>query len=262
MLLESSEENQSQKVIIPFETGSNTPPVNIDCTGITNSVMEAFQQSNKEEPDKMNKTISSQQEQLDRVLATMENLMKASNKDLNTPLVQPTIETHNYTPDHQNTVSIAGFDRWFNSVGGGKTSTVASSSTSHSKNKENLGEVEVLEKDQEYWHDATTNDYEEENTANGEEITSSIASASKVFWYKPLKQESLKMKLTKAATPVNCKFLLPKRTNKEIWSNMPTYARSTDVKLQKIQKCHSASVTMTLHAASKLTVASKDTLEK
>lgn len=124
---------------------------------------------------------------------------------------------------------------------GGKTNTGSNSSTtSQSKNNENLGEVDVLEKDQDYWH-ATTTDYEEENTANGKEITSSIEVRQR-FSGTNHQSESLKVKLAKATTPVNCKFLLPKRTNKEIWSNMPTYARLTDVKIQEIQKCHSASV--------------------
>ena len=114
-----------------------------------------------------------------------------------------------HSTSQQNAVSIAGSDRWFRSVNGGSTML---SDDSISIDKENVGYKAVLHKDQEYWH---THEYGEENIANGEKI-SSIASASKIFWHKPLKQEALEVKLGNAAIPSNCKFLLPKRTNKEV----------------------------------------------
>ena len=230
--------------------------------------MESFQKTNKVELDKMNQAIQSQQQQMDKVLSTIEHLLKAK-KDFNTPdgvpSKQPDVTNKNipdrvvsHSTSQQNAVSIAGSDRWFRSVNGGSTML---SDDSISVDKENIGDKAVLDKDQEYWH-TTTHEYEEENIANGEEISSSIASASKIFWHKPLKQEALKVKLGNAAIPSNCKFLLPKRTNKEVWSNMPTYARGTDIKLQETHKCYSASVTMTLRAASKLAIASQNMPDK
>ena len=106
-------------------------------------------------------------------------------------------------------------------------------------------------------YQASTDDFEKENRENGDEISSSLASAAKVIWHKTVKQEALKLKLDKASTPVNCAFLLPKRTNTEVWKNLPSYVRTGDVKLQEVQKQQAAPVVMILRAASELTEASK-----
>lgn len=68
----------------------------------------------------------------------------------------------------------------------------------------------------------------------------------------------LKRKLETAAIPSNCNFLLPKRTNTEIWKTLSNFHRSTDVKMQDIQNMHSASVAMLLKASSTLVEKSGD----
>lgn len=97
-------EFKDQKVIIPFETGENTPQVNIDCTGIINSVMDACQQGNNKEMAKTNTAIELQQKQMEQVLTTVGKLIEATNnKGLNTPdgvlIDQPKIKMHNNTPE-------------------------------------------------------------------------------------------------------------------------------------------------------------------
>ena len=114
-----------------------------------------------------------------------------------------------------------------------------------------------MEESQEFWHLAATQGYEDRSKASGQEVSSSLASAARVFWQKPIVPEVLRDKMDKAALPANCSFLVPKRTNSEIWTNLPSYVRSNDVKLQEIQKTHAAAATMILRAASDVTEASK-----
>ena len=111
---------------------------------------------------------------------------------------------------------------------------------------------ELEEPSQMYWNEAT-DDYVTTNQATGPEITSSIVGAAKIFWSRPLKQESLKKKLDLAAIPSNCEFFISKKVNPEIWSKMGTFNRSTDFKLQHAQSIHAAETTKMLRAASTLT---------
>lgn len=67
-----------------------------------------------------------------------------------------------------------------------------------------------------------------------------------------MKEEVYKKKMEGSKLPSNCPFLIPKRTNTEIWSNLSTFTRSTDVKIQEILSLHSSSVTVLLRAASDL----------
>ena len=110
---------------------------------------------------------------------------------------------------------------------------------------------ELEEPSQMYWNEAT-DDYVTTNQTTGPEITSSIAGEAKIFWSRPLKQESLKKKLDLAAIPSSCEFLVSKKVNPEIWSKMGTFNRSTDFKLQHAQSIHAAA-TKILRVASILT---------
>ena len=83
-------------------------------------------------------------------------------------------------------------------------------------------------------------------------ISSSIASASKTFWEKPLKEDSFKRKLEAGKLPSNCTYLTTKLTNPEIFKNLPTFQRTVDSKIQDIQKVHAASVSLLLTTASYL----------
>lgn len=161
------------------------------------------------------------------------------------------------TSSHQKTsfdgVSITGSNLWFRSL-------VQPSSEGDDEDKENSTVKGLDPKDtsQEYWHKSTT-DYEEDNKASGPEISSSVACAAKVFWQKRLKGEAFKRKIDEAATPSNCGFLLPKRTNTEIWKTLSSYHRTTDIKMQEIQSTHAASVTMMLRASSDLVESARET---
>jgi len=80
----------------------------------------------------------------------------------------------------------------------------------------------VLEESQEFWHKAATQDYEDVTNAIGEEVSSSIAGATKVLWQKLLLEDILKEKMSNAVTPANCSYLIPKRINTEVWSTIPS----------------------------------------
>lgn len=153
-------------------------------------------------------------------------------------------------------VSISGSNRWFGSIDGRRPSSSEGGSFSQegtstprngaSSEKE---DVPVVKGSQEFWQQAATKGYEDKSKACGQEISSSLACAAKVFWQKPMVTETLKEKIENAALPANCSFLVPKRTDAEIWSNLPSFTRSADVKLQEIQKTHAAATTMVLRAA-------------
>ena len=163
-------------------------------------------------------------------------------------------------------ISLVGSNVWFNSVrdqSSIKPSTARSASTTESKENKKPGkeEEDVHEPSQVYWQD-TTIDYET-NQATGAEIAeSSIASAAKIIWHRPLKETVLTQRLEAAKTPANCPFLLPKKVNTEIWSKMGTFNRTSDCKLQDALKFHAASTTMMLKAASTLTSCFKEKMPK
>lgn len=108
----------------------------------------------------------------------------------------------------------------------------------------------VLDEEQEYWQD-TVNEYTQQEEY-GPEISSPIATASKTFWQKPLTEEKSANKLKNNLTPENCKYLVPKRVNKEVWGNVTSSQRTNDMKLQKVQKIAAASLTSMLKVASTL----------
>ena len=68
------------------------------------------------------------------------------------------------------------------------------------------------DEDQKYWRQST----EEYNdvVVVGPEISSSIASATKIFWEKPLSEDKLKSKIESGKLPANCGFMKTKRCNK------------------------------------------------
>ena len=101
----------------------------------------------------------------------------------------------------------------------------------------------MLEEYQAYWQDSL-GDYGDPDVY-GSEISSSIASASKTFREKPLKEDSFKR-------TSNCTYLTTKLTNPEIFKNLPTFQRTVDSKIQDIQKVHAASVSLLLTTTSYL----------
>ena len=153
-------------------------------------------------------------------------------------------------------LSVHGSNLWF---GQGDQQSTKSPSLVHqsrqsaaaSPSQKTQQNGECHDADQTYWQQSTM-EYED-NPDFGPEISSSIAGAAKIFWHKPLKDDAFNIKLKSALTPSNCTFLEPPRSNREIWTTLSGPMRSTDAKLQEIQKTHSASVTMLLKAAASLT---------
>lgn len=246
-------------------------PFEIDLSQITNTLRDEIKQA--QEP---------QQQQINELVKIVNMLVHRPNANMAPPPVENNVSETGpnvikLTPPAEDTISIAGSNRWFGSVDLGdksypstETSTITKSnqqSSSHGGNgstksgKSPSKASDTEEPSQMYWNEAT-DDYVATNQATGPEITSSIAGAAKIFWSRPLKQESLKKKLEQAVIPSNCEFLMSKKVNSEIWTKMGTFNRSTDFKLQHAQSIHSAATTKMLRAASTLTGLFKEKMPK
>ena len=110
----------------------------------------------------------------------------------------------------------------------------------------------VHNEDQSYWQDSTK-PYEEEVVLFGPETQSYIASASKIFWEKPLKEKDVETKMELGQIPSNCTYLKTKLCNSEIYAILGDRLRNQDRKLQDIQKFHAASTSLVIKAASEIT---------
>ena len=105
--------------------------------------------------------------------------------------------------------------------------------------------------DQAYWI-SSVDEYAHE-VQYGPEVSWPIAGATKMFWQKPIKPDSLKAKLEQTKIPANCLFLNSKRVNSSVCTGISVAQRTNDVGLQEIQKTHAASVSLILKAASEFT---------
>ena len=142
--------------------------------------------------------------------------------------------------DPDDRVSVAASNQWFQDL----------RPNSNPKHGAMADGDKMLEEDQAYWQDSL-GDYGDPDFY-GSEISSSIASASKTSWEKPLKEDSFKRKLEAGKLASNCTYLTTKLTNPEIFKNVPTFPRTVDSKIQDIQKVHAASVSLLLTTASYL----------
>ena len=88
--------------------------------------------------------------------------------------------------------------------------------------------------------------------AVGPGISSSIATATKIFWEKPLSEDKLKSKIESGNLPANCGFKKTKRYNKEVWVILGDQIRSQNCKLQEVQKLLAASASHIVQASSEL----------
>ena len=70
--------------------------------------------------------------------------------------------------------------------------------------------------DQAYWI-SSLDEYADE-VQYGPQVSSSIDGATKMFWQKPIKPDSLNVKLEQAKIPANCLFLNSKRVNSSVWT--------------------------------------------
>ena len=107
------------------------------------------------------------------------------------------------------------------------------------------------DEDQKYWLQSTE-EYDDVVEV-GPEISSSMASATKVFWEKPLSEDRLKSKIESDKLPANCGFIKTKQCNIEVWVTLGDQVHSQDCKLQEVQKLLAASVSYIVQASSELT---------
>ena len=112
------------------------------------------------------------------------------------------------------------------------------------------GEKVPEDSQQAYWGNAVS-EYQEIKQV-GPEISSPLASATKVMWEKHINPDKLKDKLQSSNTPSNCAFLQVKLVNPEIWANAKAHLRVSDLKLQGVQQNFGASMTHILRATDKL----------
>ena len=87
----------------------------------------------------------------------------------------------------------------------------------------------------------------------GPEVLSSMASATKIFWEKPLSKDKLKSKIESGKLRANSGFMKTKRCNTEVWVTLGDRIRSLDYKLQKVQKLLAASASHIVQPSSELT---------
>ena len=160
------------------------------------------------------------------------------------------------TPSEDDRVSITASNLFFRNNTYAASNGYLNEGNSRSSNGEPAKETTngLLEDEQDFWQQSIE-DYDNDTKANGAEITSTLASAAKIYWQKPLKEDIYRTRMETAKIPANCEFLIPKRTNTEIWGALSRYQRTMDVKLQEALSQHTASVTMMLRATAELSEA-------
>ena len=107
------------------------------------------------------------------------------------------------------------------------------------------------DEEKKYWLQSTEeyNDVMEDES----EILSSMASATKTFWAKPLSKGKLKSKIESGNLPANCGFMKTKSCNTVVWVTLGDQVRSQSCKLQEVQKLLAASASHIVLASSELT---------
>ena len=85
------------------------------------------------------------------------------------------------------------------------------------------------------------------------EVSSSMASATKIAWEKPLIEDKLKSKIESGKLPANCRFMKTKRCNTEAWVTLGDRVCSQDCKLEDVQKLLEASASHIVQASSEFT---------
>ena len=99
------------------------------------------------------------------------------------------------------------------------------------------------DEDQKYWYQSTE---EYNDVVVGPEIFSSIASATKIFWEKPLSEDKLKSKIESGKLPANCGFMKTKQCSTEVWVALGDRIHSQGCKLQEVQKLLAAPVSSSI----------------
>ena len=107
------------------------------------------------------------------------------------------------------------------------------------------------DEDRKYWLQSTE-EYDDDVEV-GPEVSSSMASATKIFWEKSLSEDKLKSKIESGKLPANSGFIKTKRCTTEVWVTLGDQIRSLDYKLQKVQKLLAASASHIVQPSSKLT---------
>ena len=107
------------------------------------------------------------------------------------------------------------------------------------------------DEDQKYWLQSTE-EYDDVKEV-GPEVSSSMASVTKIFLDKPLSEDKLRSKVESGKLPENCRLMKTKRCNTEVWVTLGDRIRSQDCKLQEVQKLLAASASFIVQASSELT---------
>ena len=87
----------------------------------------------------------------------------------------------------------------------------------------------------------------------GPEISSSMASATKIFREKSLREDKLKSKIESGKLPANWGFTKTKQCTTEVWVTLGEWVRSQYCKLQEVQKLLAAPASQIVQASSELT---------
>ena len=170
-------------------------------------------------------------------------------------------------PRNEDSLSLNASDIWFRNSQRSSRSSSPKHVGNDGENDPTLELPQYQDKEQELWQQGATEDNDDGDDGStikyGAEVSSSIVGATKIYWEKPLKAESslvpsssLKAEsslVESSLVPSNCNFLVPKRTNVEIWTIIAGTLRNNDDKLRKIQEKSAASTRQISKAASELT---------
>ena len=115
---------------------------------------------------------------------------------------------------------------------------------------------EIFEENQVYWQ-VSLEEYSD-SPLFGSEISSSIASAAKVYREKEVNPDKFKHKMEDSKLSSNCTFLTKKMINQEIFVSLPTYQKNVEIKIQETQKVHAVSTPLQHLSSPTCPVASRE----
>ena len=97
--------------------------------------------------------------------------------------------------------------------------------------------------------------------SSGPDINAQLAAIVNKRWSRKLAQEKLKPLLDKYKKPENCSALILTRVNPEIWSQLQSGKRRSDLKVANMQQCLHKVATATIQIANSLLQAKEDNVK-
>ena len=233
----------------------------IDCTGIVEHVINKISTENHNSIQTIQTQVNANAKSVGQLTNAVNSLVKAFSAQANSrrshsgghsteSSVRPSI------PDGP--LSIAASNRLRSSV----ASSIPSGASSHSEAEieaHKPDDTGVVDPTQQFWEQALS--AYDKPALSGLEVNSSMASASKIFWEKPMNEEVLKEKVSSGLIPANCPHLSTKQVNKEIWQIMPGSLRRKDVEIQNLQKMFCTTFSTVLQSASDVLDLNQDLIE-